>query len=416
MSQQPLFRQAALKQQAQRLEGEVVIAQPLSSTVLTVSLLVLVCGIVIFLAQADFNRKATVNGYLQPDMGIAKVHAARAGVISELYVADGAMVSQGQPLLLVNVPDYLAEGSSLVGSLSLSLQQQQQLLTARREQLVLHYQQQQQELQSRMGYQQALLAEQQQQTALVANRLQLQQQRLDKLSSLQAKGAISELDWQVQQENLLLLKQQVTEQQLTRQSQLAALSQLEGQLQRLPTEQQQQLALLETEFSRLQQQQLELKARNQLLITAPVSGRVTNLVAELGKYTHSHLPLLTILPEQAQLQAILLVPTRAFGFVSPGQRTRLRFDAFPYQRFGLYEGEVLTTGEAILLPNEVEMPIAIQEPVYRVAVALDSQEIRAYGSSVPLQSGMLLSADIVLEQRSLLSWLLEPIFSLKGRL
>ena len=139
-------------------------------------------------------------------------------------------------------------------------------------------------------------------------------------------------------------------------------------------------------------------------------------MAELGKYTHSHLPLLTILPEQAQLQAILLVPTRAFGFVSPGQRTRLRFDAFPYQRFGLYGGEVLTTGEAILLPNEVEMPIAIQEPVYRVAVALDSQEIRAYGNSVPLQSGMLLSADIVLEQRSLLSWLLEPIFSLKGRL
>ncbi|MFN4054117.1 MAG: HlyD family efflux transporter periplasmic adaptor subunit [Alishewanella aestuarii] len=181
-------------------------------------------------------------------------------------------------------------------------------------------------------------------------------------------------------------------------------------------EQQQQLSLLETEESRLQQQQLELQGRRQLLLSAPVAGRVTNLIAEPGKTITGQQPLLTILPATASLEAILLVPTRAFGFVQPGQRTRLRFEAFPYQRFGIYDGEVIHSGQAILLPNELEMPVPIQEPVYRVAVALDSQEIRAYGSSVPLQSGMLLSADIVLEQRSLLSWLLEPISSLKGRL
>ncbi|WP_334021666.1 hypothetical protein [Alteromonas sp. S015] len=60
------------------------------------------------------------------------------------------------------------------------------------------------------------------------------------------------------------------------------------------------------------------------------------------------------------------------------------------------------------------MPVNIQEPVYRVEVALSTQEIRAYCNSVPLQPGMLLSADVVLEQRSLLHWLFEPILSLKG--
>ena len=69
-----------------------------------------------------------------------------------------------------------------------------------------------------------------------------------------------------------------------------------------------------------------------------------------------------------------------------------------------------------MLPGEVDMPVAVQEPVYRVQVALGQQEIRAYGNTVPLQSGMLLSADIVLEQRSLISWLFEPILSLQGRL
>ena len=72
--------------------------------------------------------------------------------------------------------------------------------------------------------------------------------------------------------------------------------------------------------------------------------------------------------------------------------------------------------KAILLPTEVDMPVSLTEPVYQVNVQLDQQQIAAYGEQVPLQAGMLLSADIVLEQRSLLSWLFEPLFSLRGRL
>ncbi|HEX7764532.1 MAG TPA: HlyD family efflux transporter periplasmic adaptor subunit, partial [Cellvibrio sp.] len=158
------------------------------------------------------------------------------------------------------------------------------------------------------------------------------------------------------------------------------------QLNRLPAEQQQQRVVLYSDIARLEQQKIELDARGQLLITAPVSGRVTNLVAEVGNSVNNGLPLLTIMPDNAKLQAVLLVPTRAYGFVQPGQRTRLRFDAFPYQRFGLYEGKVIKTAQAIVLPNEVDMPVAVQEPVYRIEVALDSQHIRAYGATVPLQS------------------------------
>jgi membrane fusion protein len=94
----------------------------------------------------------------------------------------------------------------------------------------------------------------------------------------------------------------------------------------------------------------------------------------------------------------------------------MRYEAFPYQRFGLYRGEIVQFSKSVLLPNEVNMPVPVSEPVYQVHVKLDSQAVNAYGSEVMLQSGMLLSADIVLEQRSLLNWLFEPILSLRGRL
>jgi membrane fusion protein len=416
LSDNGLFRANAVKQQSAKLDGDVIIAQPVSSSLLTLVLLCVVVAIAAFLSLTSFNRKETVSGYLKPDIGLAKVMSSRAGVIQQLYIDDGQQVQAGQRLALVAVPEHLAAGDSLTATLFQGLVQQTELIHLRKQQLHSQFAQQQAEYNARLTLSHNLLDDIGAQQQLLQQRLQLNQQRFQNYQKLTGRGAISANELQQQHELVLNIQQQLAELNASEQSQKAQIAQLRGLLQRLPSEQQQQLAMLDTELSRLKQQQTELNARGELLITAPIAGRVTNLVAEIGNTVQVGLPLLTIVPDDAQLQAILLVPTRAYGFVKAGQRTRLRFDAFPYQRFGLYEGQVIKTAQAIVLPNEVDMPVAVQEPVYRVEVALDSQQISAYGNTVPLQSGMLLSADIVLEQRSLLAWLFEPILSLKGRL
>ncbi len=416
MSEKGLFRANAIKQQSARLDGDVIIAQPVSSSLLTIILLCVVVAIIVFLSLTSFNRKETVSGYLKPDIGLAKVVSSRAGVIQQIYVNDGQQVQSGDRLALITIPEHLSAGDSLTGTLFQGLLQQTELVNLRKQQVVSQFAQQEAELTTRLALSRNLLNDIGAQQQLLQQRLQLNQQRYQNYQDLTQRGAISTNELQQQHELVLNIQQQLAELNASEQSQKAQIEQLSGQLQRLPSEQQQQLAMLDSDISRLKQQQTELNARGELLITAPIAGRITNLVAEVGNNVQIGLPLLTIMPDNAELQAVLLVPTRAYGFVQPGQRTRLRFDAFPYQRFGLYEGEVIKTAQAIVLPNEVDMPVAVQEPVYRVEVALDSQHIRAYGNSVPLQSGMLLSADIVLEQRSLLAWLFEPILSLKGRL
>lgn len=416
MSRTELFRANAIKQQSARLNGDVIIAQPVSTSFLTMILLCVVVAIAIFLCLTSFHRKETVAGYLKPDIGLAKISSPRAGTITQIYVEDGQQVQAGDRLALISVPEYLSGGDSLTGSLFQSLQQQMLLIEQRKQQLTLQYQQQHTELEHRLNLSQNLLRDIVTQQQLLTQRIELNLQRHQSYQDLQQRGGLSSYEVQQQHELVLNIQQQLAELKASEQNQLALTAQIQGQLGRLPTEHQQQLAVLDSDTSRLQQQKIELDARGQLLLTAQVSGRVTNLVAEIGNNIHSSAPLLTIMPDNAQLQAVLLVPTRAYGFVMPGQRTRIRFDAFPYQRFGLYDGKVIKTAQAIVLPNEVDMPVAVQEPVYRIEVALDSQHIRAYGNSVPLQSGMLLSADIVLEQRSLLAWLFEPILSLKGRL
>jgi membrane fusion protein len=63
----------------------------------------------------------------------------------------------------------------------------------------------------------------------------------------------------------------------------------------------------------------------------------------------------------------------------------------------------------VLTENDGALPVAIKEPVYRVMAVLDRPDVDANGRKVRLQPGMQLKADIILEKRSLMRWLLGPL-------
>ncbi len=97
---------------------------------------------------------------------------------------------------------------------------------------------------------------------------------------------------------------------------------------------------------------------------------------------------MTLVPAGARLEARLYGPSRAIGFVRPGQRVRLRYEAFPHQKFGQYEGVVQsvsrsTVGPAELTGDGAPLPGLVPgEPVYRVTVELAAQTATAYGEAV----------------------------------
>jgi membrane fusion protein len=94
----------------------------------------------------------------------------------------------------------------------------------------------------------------------------------------------------------------------------------------------------------------------------------------------------------------------------------LRYDAFPYERFGQYRGKIVDIGQNVWTQGERVGPLSAKEPVYRVDVALDSQRVNALGQEFALRPGMLVNADLLLERRTLLEWIFEPVLQLKGRL
>jgi membrane fusion protein len=147
------------------------------------------------------------------------------------------------------------------------------------------------------------------------------------------------------------------------------------------------------------------------VVRAPIAGRISTLQAALGRSIDPRQSQLSILPQDSVLQAELFVPTQAIGFVRPGQQVRILYDAFPYQHFGTYGGRVAGVARTMLTGADLQGPLSLQQPAYKVTVVLNRQDVNAYGGRVPLQPDMLLKADILLDRRSLLAWLLDPPLS-----
>ncbi len=190
----------------------------------------------------------------------------------------------------------------------------------------------------------------------------------------------------------------------------------------LPLRTEARLAELDRSVAALEQEAVEAEARRQIVVTAAQAGTVTALRAEQGSSANTSTPLLSIVPAGSQLRAQLFVPSKAIGFIRPGQDVLLRYEAFPYQKFGHHQGVVSSVSRSAVSPNELGAQLAGltsllsgDEAVYLVTVRLASQTVTAYGEAVPLQPGMQLEADIQVETRRLIEWVFDPLFTLTGR-
>lgn len=415
MKREDLFRKESMAAHSTSLEGNVVIAQPISMSCLVYFLFIALLIFIVFLATTSFSRKETVSGFLQPVGGVSRIVAHRNWSVASVYANEGDSVKKDQPILLLKDPQRIANGEDFFSLATASLNEQIINLEFRKEYIRQQEALQLRELEQRRALQRIQLEEMRAQKSLYSERLEINESRLENLISLNTLGLVASDEALVQRELVLNLRQQIAELKVALQTHFVQLEQIKGELARLPGESEQQLNTVDSEISRLRQQQAELESQTEILITSPIDGVVTNLLAEVGNQVLASGALVTILPRDTNFKAILLIPTRAYGFVQPGQMTRIRFDAFPYQRFGFFEGEITKVSRSVILPNDVNMPVNIQEPVYRIEVTLAVQEVNAYGDSLPLQDGMLLTADVILEERSFLFWLLEPLLSLRGR-
>ena len=413
---QNLFREEALESSRDKLLGEVSLHQPLSISILSGFAAVAAIAVICFAIWGEYTRKAHVSGYLAPSMGLIKVYASEPGTLIEKHVREGQAVKRGDMLFVLSTERSSRETPEAQSAAISKLQERHDSL---KQELVKQgsiSQIEQRTLQERIKGMEAELVQIIAEIKLQKQRVEGSREVMGRFSRLQASQSVSDLQTQEKQQELLDQEYRLHELERQRLNREREIKELRLQVLSDELKAKNHQAAIGRDVSTLEQQLTEYESRRNLVITAPRDGIVTTILAERGQVAQTTNPLLSILPEGAKMEAQLLIPSRAIGFIAPGQSVALRYQAFPYQRFGSHKGEVKEIAKTLIRPNEVDIPVSLNEPVYRVTVALASQAVEAYRNTIPLQSGMLLDADVSLDHRRLIEWIFDPLFSVTGKL
>lgn len=409
-----LFRQEAIQfQEHDRQWGQVASLQSPRTRTMVGLIVGSAASIVLFLFVTQYARKETVLGYLAPVGGTARIFAPQQGVIGAVYVEQGQAVQQGDPLLSVTINQVAADGSDVNATILNALARQRDLLTqqiAAEERRIGSEQErltaEKESLEVGLGFLAAQLSDQRQ-------RIHLSELVVESARQLVPKGLVSELEQKRREDALADQKQRLNAlsgEVVTGQSKI---TEARYKLEQLGTVMADKIQPLRSELSTVEQRIAEIDGRRAYIIRAPISGNVASLQASVGQTADPQHVQLQILPALSTLQAELLIPARAIGFIEPGQDVRILYDAFPYQHYGTYRGHIVNVSQTMLSSADLSAPMPLKEPAYRATVALERPDITANGKKIPLQADMLLKADVILDKRTLIEWIVDPLRSLR---
>jgi len=404
-----LFRKEVLDKQGQKLFGDVVLASPISHKAMTALLAVIIAGLVAFAIIGEYSRKERVTGYLTPDQGLIRLLPRQAGVIENIHVNIGETVEKGDKLFSIKIDTVSGNGFDTAGTLLTQLESEKSELTRRRDLIPKQFKLTKERLKGQISAAKAEAERLDTRILLQEKSVENEKVVFEKFEQLIAEEAASSLEASSQENRYLQASQTLESLRNEKQRYSDQASDLQAQYRLLPITEQQEISEITSRLSSLEQRVTQTQGRERYIITAPISGRLASVTAREGQVANPQRAVATLLPSDGKLEAELLVPSRAAGFVKEGQSVRLLYDAFPYQKFGFHSGTVSKVSRAVI--NATDLPITpnTQEPVFIITVQLERQDVDANNELYVLQSGMTLAADIILEDRKIWEWVFEPI-------
>ena len=404
------------ERQGTRIRGEVVIRSTELGRSLSIVACAVIAGPLLFAALVKYSRKETVTGWLVPEQGIIRVVAREGGVLENLAVEEGEAVRRGQPIgtLRITASTKDAQDAPEVTERNMAAEMAaQRALTA----LTVA-----ESRQKHAGIVEQRDSLRRQIDRLVEGRgrvlaqLAVSANNLERSRELAERGFVSKQRFEEMQVTHLGFQREAAAAQAAIEGLRAQLAALDTEARTLLNERGTIAARAAAEMAQLEQRRLAAETQNQYVVTAPLAGRIAALPLQVNQVANPASTVAIVIPASSKLLAELYVPSRAAGFIRPGQRVRLMYDSYPYEKYGAGEGTIRQVSAALLAPGEVAMPGRRgDEAVFRVRVELSRPAVRVDGRDIPLQPGATLKADIIIERRTLLEWLLEPMFRAQRR-
>jgi hemolysin D len=148
---------------------------------------------------------------------------------------------------------------------------------------------------------------------------------------------------------------------------------------------------------------------NFLQILAPVSGVVTDLTStQTGDKVQANAPLGGIAPSRSRSVVKVEIAENDRAFLHEGLPVKLKFNAFPYQRYGAIDGTLEYVSPATKPSSATKLP------VYEARISLERDYYQVAGTRYPLRYGMTAAVEIIVRERRLIDLALDPFRQIGG--
>lgn len=144
-------------------------------------------------------------------------------------------------------------------------------------------------------------------------------------------------------------------------------------------------------------------------IRAPVSGRIAKLLTGPNAYVSEGKALAVILPTRSSLVALLRVPDKFLAKVVKGQTTLFRLEAYPYQKYGVFTGTVVSTE----IPKSVDGASVDSYFLIKSQIQAPARGARRLASddTQRIMIGMKFDASIILGRKKIYQIVIQKLLS-----
>jgi HlyD family type I secretion membrane fusion protein len=358
-------------------------------------------------------EKVTAQFVLVPVRGADPVKASRGGIVAQVLATEGQAVNKGDILITLR-SDSAGERAAELQTIQTQLAGSgESAINARQkfDSLRLANDQEVRKLEGRVEHLNTLIAHKRSQLALT-------KQMADSFEKLYREGIASQAQ---------LTGKQIEVSELASEVERLAIEQrdakidseklkLESSARRTEFQENERKLKETTQTSEIRAGALQASLANtdgnQVRLIAPCTGTILKLrIKDTGAVVNEGETLAELSCAGETLQAELTVPESGIGKLKLDQGVKLKYDAFPYQRYGVKYGRLawLSPAKAATAENER----AQSSSTFRARVELTEAEIAVKGQSKRLMPGMSGTAEIIVGKRTLISYIFEPIRQLR---
>ncbi|WP_298822394.1 HlyD family efflux transporter periplasmic adaptor subunit [uncultured Roseibium sp.] len=408
MNNPGLFRREAFQTRQENWLGAPRLIRPVSLRVMACVGLVVTLATALLLTFGNYTHRIRLSGKVVPSSGIVSVFSPADGRIVNAPFEENSEVSRGEPVLTLDTASETEHGSTAPQLAAQLREEEKEILEeiGRKDALDALAKHKSSTRESQIREELALYRNEIRSIETYVDSLR---ESLDGYQTLADRGLGTDEEFQSRKERIIVQNARL---QTLHRSVLELTNEradIEAELAQGALERASERGDLRRRLAQLRRERIATEAAQIKVLSAPVDGMVTAVIVKTHEMVAAHDPVLSILPHDSQPQIHLLAPARAIGFLRTGRPVVLRYSAYPHEKFGQHTGRIKSVSR-VAMPKVDETA----DPHYRIVVIPERDTILAYGQQEPLQPGMTVEADVLLERRHLYEWILSPLIAMRN--